>query len=53
MREWQPIETYQNGDYVLFRLPVGEKGVPTAEAAMAFRDGPGEPLEPWTNGGPN
>ena len=49
--EWQPIETYPEGRYVIFRLPKGETGRPAAVMGMAWRyDGL---LCPWTEGGPN
>jgi hypothetical protein len=54
MEKWQDISTYLEGSYVLFWLPVGEKGVPALEAAMAFRsEMPNGDLHPWSNGWPN
>lgn len=50
---WQPIDTYQDGDFVLFWFPDGEKGVGGKETAMAFRDDDGIIRSGWTHGGPN
>lgn len=50
---WQPIETYQDGDFVLFWFPHGEKGVGGRETAMAWRDDDGVIRGGWSHGGPN
>lgn len=50
---WQPIDTYQDGDFVLFWFPNGEKGRGGKETAMAFRDDDGLIRDGWTHGGPN
>jgi len=47
---WRPIETYQEGDYVIFWLPQGENGLPSWEGARAFREN-GRWIA-WTDGGP-
>lgn len=51
--EWQPIETYRDGDFVLFWFPYGEKGIGGIESAMAFRDDDGVIRRGWSHGGPN
>lgn len=51
MSEWQPIETYEDGEHVLFWLPHGERGVGGMETGMLFR-GDGD-WHFWTHGGPN
>ncbi len=50
---WQPIDTYRDGDRVLFWFPNGERGNGGMETAMAFRDEDGELRTGWTHGGPN
>jgi hypothetical protein len=50
---WQPIETYQDGDFVTFWFPNGERGVGGKETAMAFRDDDGVIRSGWSHGGPN
>lgn len=49
---WQPIETYHDGDFVLFWFPCGERGNGAMETAMAFRESGGR-WNFWTHGGPN
>lgn len=48
---WQPIDTYRDGDFVLFWFPRGQRGNGAKETAMAFRDSSGWSF--WTHGGPN
>lgn len=51
MGEWQPMETYKDGDHVLFYFPHGERGNGGIETAMLFRRG--DCWDFWTHGGPN
>lgn len=50
---WEPIASYNDGDFVLFWFPNGERGVGGIETAMAFRDDDGVIRTGWTHGGPN
>ena len=50
---WEPITSYNDGDFVLFWFPNGERGVGGIETAMAFRDDDGVIRTGWTHGGPN
>lgn len=50
---WQPIETYEDGDYVLFWFPEGDRGNGAMEPAMIFHDDDGSVAAAWTEGGPN
>jgi len=48
---WQPIDTYNDGDYVLFWFPEGERGSGAKVSAMGFRHG--DRWAFWSHGGPN
>lgn len=50
---FQPMETYRDGDFVMFLFPNGEKGIGGIETAMSFKDHDGTYKEGWTHGGPN
>lgn len=51
--EFQPIETYRDGDFVMFLFPNGEKGNGGIETAMSFKDDDGVYRVGWSHGGPN
>jgi hypothetical protein len=54
MIEWQPIETVPEGEMVIVWAENLNRGLPSAEVVMVFKDGP-DPGDwaYWTNGGPN
>jgi len=53
MTDWQPISTYNEGDFVIFWFPNGERGNGGMDMAMAWRENDGSIISGWSHGGPN